>query len=182
MRKTNLFVVVAIILGVMGGWPVVAEEISVFATGTASKKDDVVSIKITGAREQNGVSLIRMKDKSLKVVGKNVWAVEKLIEKDIEIRGTIKDDTEIDVTWIKEKKEQDSAVERKNRRESQAIGAVGQPVGAINGSGEDAVSAACGTRGALTAINSRERMERRRGLGPVRRPLRPNIRTSTRRR
>ena len=183
MRKTDVFVaVVAVVLSVAWGWSVAAEEMSVFATGTALKKDGVVLITIAGAREQNGASLVGMKDKSLKVVGKNVWAVEKLIGKDIEIRGTIKDGKEIDVTWVGEKKEKDSSTERKSRRESQAIGAVGQPVGAINGSGRGAVSAARGTRGALTAINSRERTGRRGGLGPVRRPLRPNARTSTRRR
>lgn len=59
-------------------------------------------------------------------------AVEKLIGKDIRIRGTIKGGTEIDVAWVGEKKVWDSSSERERRTKSQAIGAVGQPVGAIN--------------------------------------------------
>lgn len=54
---------VAVVLSVAGGWPAAAEEMSVFATGIASKKGDVVSVTITGGRQQNGVGLVKMRNK-----------------------------------------------------------------------------------------------------------------------
>lgn len=178
----------AVVLSLAGGWPAASEEISVFATGTASKKDDVVSITITGGRQQNGAGLVEMKNKSLKVVGNNVMAVEKLIGKDIEVRGTIKEGAEIDVAWVGEKKVRDSSSkserkvrdsssEKEIRPESQTGGAVGQPLGAINGSGPGSVPSASGARGAVGAVNSREKTDARGERATARRPAK-----STRRR
>ncbi len=73
-------------------------------TGKVEVKDKVVSIKVAEAKGDDGKAIDALKGKDLKVAGAKVADVEKLSGKEVEAKGAIKDNTEIDVTSVAEKK------------------------------------------------------------------------------
>jgi len=73
-------------------------------SGKVEVKEKVCSIKVSEAKGDDGKVIADLKGKDLKVTGAKCADVEKLAGKEVEAKGKIKDNKEIDVASVAEKK------------------------------------------------------------------------------
>lgn len=81
-----------------------AADVKATVVGKVSVQNNVASIQVKEAKDDTGKALGDLAGKSLKVVGSKCADVSKLNGKDVEAKGTVKNNnTEIEVTEVKEK-------------------------------------------------------------------------------
>ncbi len=81
-----------------------AADVKATVVGKVSVQNNVASIQVKEAKDDTGKALADLAGKSLKVVGSKSADVCKLNGKDVEAKGTVKNNnTEIEVTEVKEK-------------------------------------------------------------------------------
>lgn len=80
-----------------------AADVKATVTGKVSVQNNVASISVTEAKDATGKAIADLNGKSLKVIGAKSADVVKLAGKEVVAEGTVKNNTEIDVTSVKEK-------------------------------------------------------------------------------
>lgn len=103
MSKRILLVVALTIAGLLT-MSAFAGDVKATIYGKVSVQNNVASIQVKEAKDDTGKAIADLAGKNLKVIGAKSADVVKLNGKDVEAKGTVKNNnTEIEVTEVKEK-------------------------------------------------------------------------------
>ncbi|MCX8065750.1 MAG: hypothetical protein N3G21_11365 [Candidatus Hydrogenedentes bacterium] len=103
MNKGMLLAVTLLIAGALT-MSAFAADIKATVSGKVSVQNNIASIQVKEAKDDAGKAIADLAGKTLKVVGAKSADVVKLNGKDVEAKGTVKNNnTEIEVTEVKEK-------------------------------------------------------------------------------
>jgi len=131
----------ATFLAAFGHTRVQADEVPIFATGKVSVENREVSINIQSARHRDGGGgLNDLTGKSLKVTETSASSLERLAGKEVSIRGSVRDGSELEVVWVGVREERktpsESGQTRGQSRSSGAVRSVGVPIGSVQEQGQ----------------------------------------------